>query len=111
MWALDDILTLGNHVGLRLIVINLFRGGLLNDCGTFRLQRLSTDALLLSNAFCMNRRNTLIVIEFELGLIDKSFAICLLELKIVASCDMIMLIGVDALQHMVFLETKLDELV
>ena len=80
MWALDYILTLSNRVGLLLIVIDLLRGGLLNDCGTFRLQRLSTDALLLSDSFCMNRCNTLIVIEFELSLIDKSFAIGLLEL-------------------------------
>ena len=56
----------------------------------------------------MDRCNPFIIIEFELGFIDKALTISFFQFKIVARGYMVMLIRIDAFQHMILLETKLD---
>ena len=57
----------------------------------------------------MNRSYALVIEKLKLSLVDQPLTIRLLQLQVVARRDVVMLVGVDALEHVVFLEAKFDQ--
>ena len=55
--------------------------------------------------------DSLLVIELKLSLIDQALVFGFFELQVVACCNVVVLIGVDALQNMVSLKTKLGQFI
>ena len=58
----------------------------------------------------MNLRYLSIIKEFKLSLINESFAIGFFKFEIITCCDVIVLVGIDALEHVVLFETELHQL-
>ena len=79
------------------------------DDGAIGLEWLSTYALLLSDPFGMNRSYALVIEKLKLSLVDQPLTVGLLQLQVVASRDVVMLVGVDALEHVILLEAKFDQ--
>ena len=71
---------------------------------------MPTDALCLSDALLMDLCYLAIIKELKLSLVDQPFAIGLFKFEIVARRDVIMLVGIDALEHVVLFETELHQL-
>lgn len=56
----------------------------------------------------MNLSDLTVVEELKLRLIYRAFLFSFLEFEIVASCDVVVFVRVDALEHMVFLKAELN---
>ena len=54
----------------------------------------------------MDRCDALVIVKFKLCLVDKPFAVRLLQLQVVARSYMVVLIGVDAFENMILFEAQ-----
>lgn len=59
----------------------------------------------------MDLRNSAIIIEFKLSFVDETLLISLLQLEVITRRYVVMLVCVDALEHVIFLEAELDQFI
>ena len=57
----------------------------------------------------MNLRYLAVIEEFKLSLVDQSFAIGFFQFEIITRRDVIVLVGINALEHVVLFETELHQ--
>ena len=57
----------------------------------------------------MDRSYALVIEKLKLSLVDQPLTVGLLQLQVVACRDVVMLVGVDAFEHVVLLEAKFDQ--